>query len=440
MANSEDLLLVPWQSEFFQDPARYKVAVCGRRSGKTTVASAIIYTQSLAKPDQVIWYVAPIRQLAKKLMFERLCKMYPKHLVDSINKSDLEIHLTNGTEIVCHGSDNPDSLVGHGLHLLVLDEYQSQKEDVWWIVRPMLADYQADCIVIGTPRGFNHFHELWYRGWSANPEKGEKWSKWSSYQITTEEAGTIPQEEIEDAKNTMSVKQFAQEFCASFTSLSGVVYDEFSPEVHVRKDISLRPPGVDKQLALRIGMDFNVNPMTACIGVIVPAEFGFSGHKELWICHEAFLENSNTREMIKHLHTHYGEFGDKQHHFGMHKKVVYPDPSGKSRNTVAEQGNTNHTLLEQGGFMLMGHDKGAPLIADTVNEVNALLRNVNGDVRMYVHPRCANLIKTLTGLTYVDNAPDKKGGLDHMSDGMRYLVHNEFPINKEKRVRKRGLI
>ena len=439
--SEQDLVLVPWQGMFFTDQARYRIAVCGRRSGKTTVARAIIYSRAFEKPNNLIWYVAPTYKMAKNLMFKKLVRMIPRNWIRSIDKTNLEITLKNGTEICCKGSDNTDSLLGEGIHLLILDEYQSQSPDVWWTIRPTLSDHQADVVIIGTPRGYDHFHELWFRGAGENPEpmKG-----WSSYQITTAEAGTIPQEEIDDARLTMSSKQFNQEYNASFTSLSGVVYDGFDPLENVRDELSLTPldeDGEPTKLTIRIGMDFNINPMTAIVGIIVPPSISISGEKEAWIVDEVFLENSNTREMITYLHGRYGAPGEKDHEYSSRKKLVYPDPAGGARNSSATNvDSTNHTLLQDGGFLLKGHDKGHPAIVDSVNEVNALLCNVNQVRRMYVHPRCSHLINPLKGLTYKNNTPDKDSNLDHMSDCLRYFVHNEFPINKGRRMVKQTLL
>jgi hypothetical protein len=436
----DDLVLVPWQSDFFNDPTRCRVAVCGRRSGKTTVAKAIIYTEALAHSNWHIWYVAPTSQMAQELMFEALLEMFPPSVVTYINRNKMKLVLTNGTTIFCKSSDNPDSLLGRGIHLLVLDEYQSQKDTVWYKIRPALSDYKGKVIIIGTPRGYDHFYDLWFRGSDENPEK---MSSWNSYQITTIEAGTIDIEEIEDARNDMSAKQFAQEYLASFNSLSGVVYDSFTPNTNITDRITLAPQLESDQIptfALRIGMDFNISPMTAVIGIVAPADISISGYKEMWICEEVYLEDSNTREMIEVLHGRFGTPKDKQNPFHNRIKQVYPDPSGGSRRTEAAKNSTNHSLLQDAGFPLIGHDTSAPLIIDSVNEVNALFCNANGISRLYIHPRCVHLIKTIKGLTYVNNEPDKKSGLDHMSDCLRYLVHNTFPLNKQQTIRKRGLI
>ena len=62
-----------------------------------------------------------------------------------------------------------------------------------------------------------------------------------------------------------------------------------------------------------------------------------------------------------------------------------------------------------------------------------MLENSEGEHRLFIHPRCKQLVKSLEGLTYKEgtNQPDKAAGLDHMTDALGYLVHGTFPINSD---------
>lgn len=58
-----------------------------------------------------------------------------------------------------------------------------------------------------------------------------------------------------------------------------------------------------------------------------------------------------------------------------------------------------------------------------------MLLNAKGKRRWFIHPRCQQLIKSLQGLTYLDNGDvDKGNNLDHMTDGIGYLIDLEYPI------------
>ena len=111
---------------------------------------------------------------------------------------------------------------------------------------------------------------------------------------------------------------------------------------------------------------------------------------------------------------------------------VYPDPAGRQRRTSAALGATDLSILESYGFNVIAPRR-APAVVDRINEVNAMLENSAEEARLFIHPRCKQLIKSLEGLTYKDgtNQPDKTSGLDHMADALGYLVHGTFPINNE---------
>lgn len=92
------------------------------------------------------------------------------------------------------------------------------------------------------------------------------------------------------------------------------------------------------------------------------------------------MEDSNTRELAEELKRRYPD----------RKIIVYPDPSGKQRNSASSR--SNHSLLKQYGFTVRAHSK-APRVADRINCVNAMLCNVNGERRLFIHPNCQNLKK-----------------------------------------------
>lgn len=411
-----------FQSEMICSSARFVTACCGRRSGKTTIARIKAYLKAVSDPGSRIWIVAKTYSQAHQLYWDHFVgdgrpvgagkndRLLPKEIVKNISKASLTIELINGSIIQLKGSDSPESLLGEGLDLLILDEFQSQSPDVWYKLYPMVSDTGGEVWIIGTPRGFNHFYDKWWLGWPENPNKHDMWESWL---VTTEQAGQVSSEEIELAKATLSWKEFRQEYMASFENLSGVVYSEFSQTENVDDKTSLHPldsRGEPKNPPLLIGMDFNVNKMCAVVCV--------KEGRELWAVDEIVLENSNTREMAQEIK---GRYPDRQ-------KIIYPDPSGSRRQASAV--NSDHQILRQNGFTVQTK-RSHPAVKDRVNEVNAMLCNAKGERRLLIHPGCQELIKCLKGQTYNENGdPDKKLGLDHMPDALGYLVDYIEPIRK----------
>lgn len=395
--------LSPPQLEIFLDLSRYRVVCAGRRFGKTVLAVNELLHKAQSGPSRRVWYVAPTYRQAEQICWQELKAAVPALAIAKKDETDLSIRLRGyGAEIALRGADNPDSLRGVGLDLVVFDEYADIDPRAWTeVIRPALADRQGDALFLGTPRGYNHFYELWISA-QTTPE-------WRAWQFTTLQGGNVPPEEVEAARRDLDPRIFRQEYEASFESLSGRVYYAFdrrqAPEGNLA-DVALPEDG-----ELLVGMDFNVNPMSA----VVCARAG----DELHVVHEVEIQSSSTEEMA-------AEIGRR---WPGRPVVVYPDPSGNSRRTSAPVGQTDFTLLRRAGFQVVA-PPAAPPVVDRINTVNALLCSAEGRRRLMVHPRCRSLVKALDGLAYKPETsqPDKSSGLDHITDALGYAVLGVFPL------------
>ncbi len=387
------------QAKVFRSAARFRVVCAGRRFGKTYLALSYLLYQAMKSPGTMNWYIAPTYRQAKQIAWKMLKRLMPVGQVKTWNETDLTANLRNDSEISLRGADNPDSLRGVSLNSAVLDEYADMCADAWFeVLRPALADRQGGALFIGTPKGFNHFHDLWTLAHD-RPD----WEAWS---FTTADGGNVAVSEIEAARAELDERTFRQEFMASFETLAGRVYQAFERSVHVRADIMDVP-----SLPLLVGLDFNVNPMSAVLSVKPGGQLHTFGEVE--------IHNGNTELMVAEIRRRYPS----------RPVQVYPDPSGNARKTSAPVGQTDFSLIKAAGFRVIA-PLAAPLVVDRINEVNAVFRNASGEVRAFIHPACKMLIKGMEGLTWKEgtSAPDKSLGLDHMCDAYGYLVHSEFPL------------
>jgi hypothetical protein len=116
--------------------------------------------------------------------------------------------------------------------------------------------------------------------------------------------------------------------------------------------------------------------------------------------------------------------------------ICYPDPSGRARKTSAAIGATDFSILREAGFTVLARDKAPPLV-DSVAAVNRKMMNAAGDIDMYVHPRCKGFIDSIERTVWLESRPetatiDKTQGVEHFSDGLRYLVDYLWPLNYSK--------
>ena len=208
------------QREVFDDPHRFRIVAAGRRFGKSRLAAWLLLIEALKSESKDVFYVAPTFQQAKDIMWGVL-KELGRDVIQSAHENTSVLTLVNGRKIYLKGADRPDTLRGVGLHFLVIDEYADIKPNVWeQILRPALADVQGKALFIGTPKGRNHFYELYKYA-----EDGKD-DDWKEFHFSSYDNPLIPESEIEAAKTSMSSFAFRQEFLASFQAASRDIFKE----------------------------------------------------------------------------------------------------------------------------------------------------------------------------------------------------------------------
>lgn len=212
--------LLKWQQEVFSDSTRFKVVAAGRRCGKSRLAAWTMIIRALQADKVTVFYVAPTQGQARDIMWSVLEELaHP--VITNKHVNNMQMKLVNGSTISLKGADRPDTMRGVSLEYLVMDEYADMKPQVWEeVLRPALADRQGDALFIGTPKGRNHFYELF-----SYANKGEDPS-YKSWHFTSYDNETLKAEEIDLAKQSMSSYAFRQEFLASFEALGSEIFKE----------------------------------------------------------------------------------------------------------------------------------------------------------------------------------------------------------------------
>jgi hypothetical protein len=415
-----------WQPE-----ARFRDPVCGRRFGKTYLGAAEMRrAASLAArwhvhPDDEIWYCAPTFKQAKRVFWRRLKRAIPPDWIDGRpNESECYIALKSGHIIRVVGLDSYDNLRGSGLFFALIDEWADCPYEAWdEVIRPMLSTckYTVDgverrgghALRIGTPKGFNHCYDTYVRGQPGGEPDHRSWI------YTTIDGGNVPPEEVESARRTLDPRTFRQEYEASFENYSGRVYYGFD------RRHTVRPCPRNPLLPLHVGMDFNVNPMSATVWQEQP-------DGDLWQIGEIVIPTSNTDEMAKELRARYARpavGGMELSHI-----TVYPDPAGAQKKTSA-QGKTDFSILREAGFTLYAMNA-HPLVRDRINLVNGKFLTADGKRHAFVDPSCRDSIKCYEQLTYKEGTsePDKELGLDHLPDATGYYIYTRFAYKPARAV------
>jgi hypothetical protein len=398
--------LHPKQMEVYQAPHRFRVVVAGRRWGKTALSRTLMIKYA-SVGGRKIWYVAPSYRMAKQIMWQEILDVIPKKWIKKLNETTMTITLINKTTIELKGADNPDSLRGVGIHLLVMDEIQDIDPNAWTqVLRPTLASTGGHALFIGTPKAYNHLHDLYILG-----QEGENrdTNQWMSWQFPTITSPFIPVAEIEAARRDMDEKSFRQEFEASFETMSGRVYYPFDRKVHVGT-YEFNP-----DLPIWVGQDFNVDPMSSVI--LQPQANG-----ELWAVDEIVMFGSNTEETCDAL--------DKKYWRWKNNIVVFPDPASNSRQHA--RGETDLDIFREKGFKKILFRRKHPAVADRINSVNALLKNAQGEIRFKVNSKCKHLIESLEETIYKkgEREVDKAQSKEHSTDALGYAIEHQYSLRK----------
>jgi Terminase large subunit, T4likevirus-type, N-terminal len=416
---SPTILLKPPQWMVFNHDARFRILVAGRRFGKTYL-SMVELCRAAWSTGRLVWYVAPTYRQAKRITWKPLKQMTRRYWATQPNETDLRIELTTGGTICLRGADNYDSLRGDGLDFLILDEYASIAREAWpEVLRPALADKQGSALFIGTPRGHDHFYDLYQ--WAATQPH------WERFQFTTEQGGNVSQDELQAATHELDERTYRQEFQASFENLTtGRAYFAFDRARNVER-LQFNP-----NLPLFWSLDFNVNPMCSVIGQ--------RGGDFVHILAELALADSNTFAACEHFLNRIGQFA-RLSPFTT-RIQVYGDATGSGRQTCASR--TDWQIVRD-FFTRYPYpveyrvSSSNPPVKDRINCVNAMLCNQAGDRRLLVHPDCKELILDLERLRWKSDpsgnllpAVDKSDpARSHASDALGYMIARDFGMRPQ---------
>ena len=145
----------------------------GRRFGKSAVAinTGIAWIMNPQLKDQMVWLIMPTYKQARDTYWidPDMVKFYMPYVQTGfLKKNDSILSLHNeqtGSWLILKGSNEADSLRGSGLDLIIWDEVSDVKPNAFDIISPTLADSPHHRVLyIGTPEGYNHFHDFCLRG------------------------------------------------------------------------------------------------------------------------------------------------------------------------------------------------------------------------------------------------------------------------------------
>ena len=355
---------------------------CGRRFGKTTLAVEEIKGKIAAGKLKIV-YIAPTYQQSRDIAWE----MLKKELEGAqFNESRLEIKIGD-VVVYLRGWEAVETLRGQKFDFIVIDEIAMMR-NFWvnWeeVIRPTLTDTKGKVMFISTPKGFNHFYDLY------NKEADDK--DFKSFHFTSYDNPFLPVEELDKAKEELPEDRFAQEYLADFRKTQGLVYKEFNRE----KNVTEKFP--ETYIDTILGIDFGYTNPAAILPIRI------DGDSNYWIGEEWYKSRCTTEQIAEQAI--------------LYKSTkCYPDPAEPDRIAILSKAGLNCREVSKD-------------IVAGIDHVRELFKQG----RIHIHPDCKNLIYELETYRYPDKKPEQNEKEkpvkenDHALDALRYALYTNKPI------------
>ena len=421
----------------------------GRRSRKTLLATRKILDRGLREGNKRYFHAAPTYTQAKAIFWDHPYNSIKKATrlfwLKPPSESELTVYLMNGTEISVVSMDQSARVEGRPWDGFHITEYASVRDckKIWDAnLRPLLADTGGFAILDGVPdmhsqstAQYREMAEYASGGTIPTPDpycgafaENQDDPEWCLYSWLS--ADVLPAKELEAIKRSTDPKTYAQEYEGSFQRLQGMVYYAFIADHYPAGNID-NTVKYDNSLPVYIGMDFNVDPMTAiCKHHVRITEGERKGQVESHVFAGYFLRNSNTEELISRILT---EYPDAPYY------TLTPCQSARARQTVADIGTTDTTIIENaarkmGKTFYVDSIFRNPLIKDRVNLTNARLYHklirINGN-----DEGCKELVRDWSSIGWKEGTTDldlKDPMRGHISAAMDYSEHAHFDLDTIK--------
>ncbi len=300
--------------------------------------------------------------------------------VTQFHRSEMRAELQWGGEVLFRSADEPDRLRGANLHYVYIDEAALCPSSTWDIVigRLRAEGTAGPCWVTTTPKGRNWLYH--------------KQNMMTIFRAFTKDNPYLSPEFVTSLERAYTGDFARQELLGEFVTFEGVVYSEFSRDIHVVDTI---PEGLS---GWTCGVDEGyTNPSVMLMT-------GFDGDGRAYIMSEWYRRQVLQDEMLDdawELHCQYHPF-------------FRVDPS--AAGLIAAMGAKGMTV-----------EGARSEVVDGIRQVKARLQRAgDGKPRLFVHSSCVNTIAEFESYswkkvrdTYMDQ-PEKI--MDHAMDSLRYAI------------------
>lgn len=426
------------QKRYHDSKARFRIAACGRRYGKSTMAGRDLEPRMFI-PDRRYWIVGPTYDLGEKefrvIWNDLIVKLEfgkNKKVRKAYNKrsGEMYIELPNRTRLEVRSAQHPETLVGDNLDHVIMSEAAKHREDTYpKYIRAALADRLGTADFPSTPEGLNWFHDMYQLGMDPDETAYESFH-FPSWENPIVYPGGRQDPEILHIERTTSKEFFDQEIGADFTTFVGRIYTEFDMQTHVLDDPYQFNPEWPNYMAIDWGY---VHPLAA-------VEFQVSPSDEVFIWREHYMSYRTVDEHCQimkerpqpegyHLDMAFGDAEDPEACavVSQHMVPCWADPMAKAN--WREGIDLVSSLMKPVDTGLVADEYGTPLEVVHFH----IDRSCKHTIKEHMNYRRGDSVNTGTNESS-KRAPTNKQE-DHTCDAVRYGMMHIFKLGAQQHLR-----
>ena len=369
---------------------RFICAAISRRQGKTYISNIIGQLICLV-PNSHVLLMSPNYSLSQ-ISFDlqrNLIKHFDLEVIRD-NAKDKVIELSNNSTIRMGAINQVDSVVGRSYDLIIFDEAALvDGRDAFNVaLRPTLDKDNSKAIFISTPRGRNnYFAEFYYRGFT------DEFPEWASIKATWHENPRVSEEDIKEARKTMSESEFAQEYMADFNVYEGQIWS-FNHESQIADLDNFDTSKMDVFAGLDVGYK---DPTAFCV-------IAYDWDEKKYYVLDEYLDSERTTE---------------QHAYQIRKMVDKYNIDWIYIDSAAQQ--TRFDFAQNYDITTVNAKKS---VLDGIGHVAGIVDNDD----LYVNQGCREVLMCLDQYQWDPNPNlmkerPKHDGASHMADAIRYALY-----------------
>lgn len=386
----------------FADPkvSPYPAIVGGYRSGKTFASplrwlALIDYRRNVGSGCEM-FMVEPTYPMVRRVAVPTFNKFFDlKKIKHSYHKTEHIYSIQyqrKQYDCMFVTAKEPDAIIGFSKTDCIIDEFdtlrsEENQEEVYNKCLARLSEAENPTLgIVTTPEGYRRTYEMYENN---NPDP----LQYLLIRAKTTDNHFLPESYIASLYQKYDKRLVQRYVNAEFVNLNN------SQAYYCFERECINPVKVNRSEPIFVGMDFNVNPMTATVFQMNGEHFNFSS--EYWI------PNSNTRAIAQLIAADYRGCAI----------YITPDMTGGARKTSADM--TDLQILQSFGFQIIGQRN------VTEKARMNIVNNVFDKKRITIDPSCKHLINDFEKVTtndYGQIAKDKDSQLTHISDAAGYGI------------------